>query len=180
MDEVDSARLKPGQPADAATIIATEDQIVDQVKHHGYALAKIVRREVLIDHATREAHVTYYLQTGPTAKMGPVHFGGTKDVDIVYLQKRVPFKEGEPYSPDEVTKLHDRLTGLGVFSVVRLKPATALDDKGELPIDVELQDRLPHTIGFGINYQTILGGGITAWVEQGRAISPPDGYVADH
>jgi translocation and assembly module TamA len=155
--------LKPGQPADASTIINTENQILDQVRSHGYALAKVERRDVVIDHATREARVTYHLQTGPVATMGPVQFSGTNKVDTTYLQKRVPFKEGEPYTPDKVTALRDKLTALGVFSAVRIKPATSLDAKGELPIDVGLEDRPSHAIGFGASYETILGFGVNAY-----------------
>jgi translocation and assembly module TamA len=150
------------QPADAAVILATENQIVEQVREHGYALAKVVRREVVIDHATRLAHIAYHLETGPTATMGPVSFSGTDKVDTVYLQRRVPFKEGEPYKPDKVEGLRDRLTSLGVFSAVRIKPADQLTPQGELPIAVELKDRLPRTIGFGVSYETILGVGLNA------------------
>jgi translocation and assembly module TamA len=150
------------QPADAAVILATENQILDQVREHGYALARSVRREVVIDHATREAHITYRLETGPTATMGPVRFSGTDKVDTVYLQKRVPFKEGEPYTPDKVTDLRDRLTGLGVFSAVRIRPAQELNAQGEMPLDVEVKDRLPRTLGFGVSYETILGAGVNA------------------
>jgi translocation and assembly module TamA len=159
--------LLPGQPADAAAIIGTENQILSQVREHGYALARMERREVVIDHATREAHITYYLAVGPTATMGPVRFSGTDKIDVVYLQKRVPFKQGEPYAPDKVNALRDRLTSLGVFSSVRIKPADKLTANGELPIDVELQDRLPRTIGFGISYETILGAGVNAsWLHR--------------
>jgi len=149
--------LIPGEPADSARILATEDEILNTVRGKGYALASVAKREVLIDHATREAHVTFVIQPGPVATMGPVAFSGTDKVDTVYLQRRVPFKEGDPYEPAKVDALRDRLTSLGTFSVVRLKPATALNDKGELPIDVELQDRPPRTIGFGLTYETILG-----------------------
>jgi len=154
--------LLPGQPADAAVILATESQILDQVRQHGYALATIPRREVVIDHATREAHITFHLQPGPTARMGAVHFSGTEKVDTTYLQRRVPFKEGDPYKPDKVTELRDRLIGLGVFSAVRIKPASELNTQGELPFDVEVKDRLPRTIGFGVSYETILGAGVNA------------------
>lgn len=159
--------LQTGQPADAATIISAENQILDQVRRHGYALAEVARREVVIDHATRDAYVAYYLQPGPAAKMGPVHFSGTKTVNTVYLQKRVPFKAGEPYAPDKVSALRDRLNALGVFNAIRIKPATALDAKGELPIDVDLQDRLPRTISFGVSYETILGFGANmSWLHR--------------
>ena len=163
----DKLALKPGQPADAATIINTENQILDRVRSRGYALAKVSRREVVINHATREAYVTYHLQTGPEATMGPVHFSGTQKIDTTYLQKRVPFKQGEPYAPDKVTALRDKLNALGVFSAIRIKPATSLDAKGELPIDVDLEDRPSHSIGFGAAYETILGFSANAyWLDR--------------
>ena len=159
--------LLPGEPADAATIIGAEGQILDQIRSHGYALAKVVRREVVIDHAARNALVTFYIEPGPTATMGQVRFSGTEKIDTVYLQKRVPFKEGEPYKPEKVNELRDRLTGLGVFSAVRIKPAQTLASDGQLPIDVELEDRLQHTIGFGATYETILGAGLNAsWMHR--------------
>ena len=154
--------LLTGQPADAATILLTENQILDQVREHGYALAKVVRREVVIDHATRLAHIDYHLEPGPSATMGPVTFSGTDKVDTVYLQKRVPFKEGEPYKPEKVTGLRDRLTALGTFSAVRIKPREQLTAQGELPFDVEVKDRLPRTIGFGVSYETIVGAAVNA------------------
>jgi translocation and assembly module TamA len=149
--------LAPGKPADATLILTTEDEILGQVKNRGYALAAIARREVLIDHATHEAKVTFVVAPGPETRMGQVSFSGTEKVDTTYLQRRVPYEEGDPYSPAKVNALRDRLTALGVFNSVRVKPATALNDKGELPIDVELTDRVPRTIGFGLSYETIRG-----------------------
>jgi translocation and assembly module TamA len=159
--------LLPGQPADAQAILATEKEILDQVRSHGYALAAIAHRTILVDHATREAHVTFDVQPGPPARMGPVHFSGTKKIDLDYLQRRVPFAAGEPYKPAKVDAMRDRLTSLGVFSAVRITPATALDDKGELPFDVVLEDRPPHTVGFGLSYETQLGFGANAyWIHR--------------
>jgi translocation and assembly module TamA len=149
--------LEPGKPADAALILATEDQILGQIRDRGYALAEVTRREVLIDHATREARVTYVIDSGPIARMGPVRFSGTEKVNTTYLQKRVPFEEGDVYAPAKVNGLRDRLTSLGVFNSVRIKPAKTLNERGELPIEVEVIDRPPRTIGFGASYETQLG-----------------------
>ncbi len=149
--------LGPGKPADATLILGTEDEILGQVKDRGYALAAVARREVLIDHATQEAKVTFVVAPGPLTRMGQVRFSGTEKVDTTYLQRRVPYEEGDPYTPAKVNALRDRLTALGVFNSVRIKPATALTDKGELPIDVEVTDRVPRTFGFGASYETIRG-----------------------
>src|SRR3954469_14232578 len=62
--------LGPGKPADSVAILATEDQILGQVRDRGYALAAVQRREVLIDHATRKADVTFVVEQGPPSRMG--------------------------------------------------------------------------------------------------------------
>jgi translocation and assembly module TamA len=149
--------IGPGKPADAALILATQDQILGQIRDRGFALAAVTHREVLIDHATREAHVTFTLDAGPPTRMGRVHFSGTEKVDTTFLQKRVPFEQGDPYSPAKVNAMRDRLTSLGTFNSVRIKPGTALDERGELPFEVELTDRAPRTIGFGASYETQRG-----------------------
>lgn len=155
--------LGPGKPADSAAILAVQAAVLDQLRAKTYALAALNRRDVVVDHATQEVHVTYFFDEGPPARMGPVSFAGTEHVKIPFLQRRVPFAEGEPYDPAKVQDLRDSLTGLGVFSAVRLKPATQLNERGELPIDVELLDRPPRTIGFGAAYETQLGGSVNAF-----------------
>jgi translocation and assembly module TamA len=155
---IDRAKLglAPGDPADASAILEAQDKLITELRKEGYALASI-KRDVVVNHATREATVTFVAETGPLARMGPVRFSGTDKVDTVWLQRRVPFKEGEPYDPTKVDALRGKLTSLGVFNAVRIKPATALDANGELPIDVELTDRPSRSIGFGISYETQLG-----------------------
>ena len=156
--DVDRSRigLAVGDPADAAAIIAAQDKVVGELRKQGYALAS-AKREVVVDHATRQAEVTYIVAAGPPAKMGPVSFSGTNKINTTFLQRRVPFSEGEPYDPAKIDLLRGRLTSLGVFNAVRIKPATALDANGELPIDVDLTDRLPRSFGFGVSYETQLG-----------------------
>jgi translocation and assembly module TamA len=158
--------LAAGDPAQAAAILQAQDRMLDQFRKQGYALAA-VRREVVVDHATREAEVTFTVQTGPVAKMGPVRFSGSEKVDMMYLQRRVPFKQGDPYDPAKVEELRGKLNSLGVFNAIRIKPATALDANGELPFDVELTDRLQRSFGFGISYETQLGFAVSGfWVHR--------------
>jgi translocation and assembly module TamA len=158
--------LAVGDPASAAAILSAEDRALAEFRKQGYALA-VVKREVVVDHATREAEVTYTVDTGPIARMGPVRFSGTEKVDTTYLQRRVPFKQGELYDPTKVDTLRGKLTSLGVFNAVRIRPAKALDANGELPIDVELTDRPPRSIGFGIAYETQLGFALSGfWVHR--------------
>jgi translocation and assembly module TamA len=149
--------LAPGKRADTKAILAVGEQVLAQTRQGGYALADIAERNVVVDHATTLVNVTFMLATGPVARMGPVRFTGTQTVDTTFLQGRVPFTPGEPYHPDKVQKLTDRLTSLGVFNQVRVASAKKLDESGQLPFEVELRDRPPRTIGFGAAYETERG-----------------------
>lgn len=169
LPDIDRAKLgiAPGDPADAGAIISAQDKILTELRQEGYALAAVKDREVVVDHATREADVTFIVESGPSARMGPVRFSGTEKIDTVWLQRRVPFKEGEPYSPAKVDELRGKLTSLGVFNAVRIKPATGLDANGELPFDVDLVDRPQRSIGFGASYETQLGFAVDGfWVHR--------------
>ena len=156
-------RLAPGDPAEAVQILGAEDDMLAQLRKRGHALAAAGQREVVVDHATRKVDVTYVFEPGPKARMGPVTFNGSESMDMVFLQRRVPFKQGEPYDPDKLKKLRDRVGALGVFSGVRVKAAPELTPDGELPIAVDLKDRPPRTIGFGAAYETSRGFAVNAY-----------------
>ena len=158
--------LVKGDPADAAAIIAAQDMVLGQFRKEGYALAS-VKREVVVDHATHGADITFTVTTGPIARMGPVSISGTEKVDTAFLQRRVPFKEGEIYDPDKVEALRGKLTSLGVFNTVSITPAKQLNANGELPLEVRVTDRPPRSIGFGVAYETQLGFAVNGfWVHR--------------
>ena len=148
--------LAPGDPADATAVLSAQEKLLGELRKDGYALAT-VGREAVVNHATQEMTVAFTVETGPPARMGPVRFSGTEKVDTVWLQRRVPFKPGEPYDPAKVDALRSKLTSLGVFNSVRIVQPKQLDANGELPLDVQLTDRLQRSIGFGIAYETQLG-----------------------
>ena len=148
--------LSAGDPADAAAVLAAQEKLLGELRRQGYALAR-VGRDAVVNHATQEMTVAFTVESGPPARMGPVRFSGTEKIDTVWLQRRVPFKEGEPYDPAKVEALRSRLNALGVFNSISITTPKALDDSGELPIDVALTDRLQRSIGFGVAYETQLG-----------------------
>ena len=100
LPDVDRSKigLAPGDPADAAAILSAEDRVLLELRKQGYALAT-VKREVVVDHATREAEVTYTAEPGPTAKMGKVRFSGTEKVDTAYCSAACPSPKASPTIP---------------------------------------------------------------------------------
>jgi translocation and assembly module TamA len=159
----DKFPLAVGQPAEAAKILATDEEILNQLQREGRALARIVKRDVVIDHDAQAAYITWQVDPGPVATMGPVSFSGLQRTERDFLARRVPFQPGEPFHPDKLTELRRRMNELGIFSSIRIVRADALDPQGQLPIEVEVTERLPRTIGFSVSYATSEGGGVRAY-----------------
>ena len=148
--------LAVGDPADAGAVLTAQENLLTELRRQGYALAR-VGRDAVVNHVTREMSVTFTAEPGPLSRMGPVRFSGTEKVDTVWLQRRVPFEVGEVYTPGKVEALRGKLTSLGVFNSVRITQPKSLDANGQLPLDVQLTDRLQRSVGFGIAYETQLG-----------------------
>jgi len=159
----DKFPLAVGQPAAAAKILATDEELLSQLQRQGYALARIVKRDVIVDHDTQTARITWQVEPGPMVSMGPVTFRGLQRTDAAFLERRVPFRPGEPYHPDRIDDLRARMTELGIFGSINIVRGKELDAQGQLPVDVEVVERLPRTIGFSVSYATSEGAGLRAY-----------------
>ncbi len=159
----DLLQAKPDTSADAAKIIATDEQIVRQLREHGFPYGKIDARDVIVDHADKSMTVTWKVTAGPLAKFGDVSFTGLERTRPEFLAKRVPFAPGEQYTPAHVDALRDEMLGLGIFSTVKVSQPPQLDAQGQLPLTVEVVERAPRTIGFGASYATSEGFGAHAY-----------------
>jgi len=159
----DKFLLAVGQPAAAAKILATDEELLTQLQRQGYALARIVNRDVIVNHDTQTARITWRVDPGPPVTMGTVAFRGLHRMEAAFLERRVPFRPGEPYHPDRIDDLRARMTELGVFGSINIIRGKELDAQGQLPVDVEVVERLPRTIGFSVSYATSEGAGLRAY-----------------
>ncbi|MDY0884190.1 autotransporter assembly complex family protein [Dongia soli] len=160
-------RLKPalnaGSPARAADILAQRDRLLNAVLRQGFPFAKVELQPAVVDHARHTVSVTYMIDPGPAATMGPVTVKGLKHVNPSFIQRHVNFSPGERYSPDRLNELREELRTMDLFSAVKLTPADKLNDKGELPIEVEVTERDRRFVGFGANYSTNDGAGASVF-----------------
>ena len=115
-------------------------------------------REVLIDHATREAQVTYTVEHGAAGPHGAGallgHREGRHDLPAAPRAVRAgrPVHAGQGQRAARPPHLARRVQ----LGARQGRPRRSIAN-GELPIDVELTDRPPRTIGFGASYETRLG-----------------------
>ena len=156
--------LEPGQPAIAAQILAAQTHLLDALRADSYPLAQVPMPIAILHPEQNLLDITFQPQTGPKADIGPITLTGLKDMNASFVRQRLLIHQGEPFSPQAVEKARSDLSSIGVFSVVRAEPASALDPQGQLPINFDLTERPLHAVELGLGYSTDLGVNFTtAW-----------------
>jgi len=155
--------MRPGRVARSANILGAEQQLVNAWRDKGYPLARISRRDVVADHATRKLDVELVVDPGPRATFGQVTIEGSEGVDTEFIRRLVQIEPGEIYSPQAVIRARDRLRALNTFNQVRMIEAEQLTPEGQLPLTIQLEDRKPRYVGASASYSTIDGGEVAAY-----------------
>jgi translocation and assembly module TamA len=156
--------LKPGQPAMAAEVLAAQARLRDALLADGYPLAEVPTPVATLHPGQNLLDVDFRPVAGPKANIGPITLSGLKDMHESFVRKRLVIHQGEPFSPQAIEKARLDLASIGVFSLVRAVPASALDSAGQLPITFDLTERPLHAVDVGVAYSTDLGVNLTtAW-----------------
>jgi len=166
----DAADLSPvsfglvrGGDAGSDSILKAETLIVRALKEEGRPLARVTGREIVADHQTSTLDVTLTVEAGPIAGYGETTVEGTEAVDRDFTGYMAGLERGETYSPEEVEDARERLLNLGVFNSVGVTEADALDENGQIPINVEVSERKRRYFGIGGTYSNTEGLGIEGY-----------------
>lgn len=156
--------LEPGQPAMAANVLAAQARLSDAIRADGYPLAKVPVPVATLHPDQNRLDVDFQPEAGPKADIGPISVSGLKNMNESFVRQRLLLHQGEPFSPQVIEAARQDLSTIGVFSVVRAEPASALDPNGQLPIAFDLTERPLHAVDVGAAYSTDLGVNLTtAW-----------------
>jgi translocation and assembly module TamA len=156
-------KLKKGAPARAADIIGARRDLLDQVMQAGHPFATVELKPAVVDHAAHTLDVTFMIDAGPVATLGPVTVKGLDWTDRDFIGKRATFPPNTKYSPGALDGLRSDLQSLDIFSSVKVTPDTKLNAQGQLPVTVEVKEKDRHFVGAGVNYSTNDGAGGTIY-----------------
>lgn len=122
----------------------------------GYLDANFDTTLVVVDRDAHTANVVLRFHTGSRYKFGPVRF--EQDfLDEGLLRKRIPFKEGQPYTHRKLLELQTALAEDPYFARVEVLPQRNEAKDLEVPIRVLLEPRKLWTYEVGVGYGTDTG-----------------------
>src|SRR5215469_7081079 len=157
--------LIPGDPARTAPVVATETALLAALGSSGHPFAKVEDRHVEIDKATETMEVTYTLDPGPVMRFGPVAIEGLERLNPAYVEGRLRWQHDEIYDASKVAETRRALIETGLFSTVEITPTADPEYPGEVQMTIDATERVHHTIGAGLAYNTSQGFGARAFWE---------------
>jgi len=156
--------LHPGDPADAARVLAACGSVLTALREQGYALATVAAPDAVLVPSAQGLDVTVRVSIGPRVDLGPIAITGLHRVQEAYVRRRLLIRPGQLYRPSAIDAARQDLAATGVFSGVVIRIAPALDAQGMLPVTVDVAERARHAVSFNVAYSTDLGGSAgTTW-----------------
>ncbi|MHA6326874.1 autotransporter assembly complex protein TamA [Roseivivax sp. CAU 1753] len=153
----------PGQPAETAVIRTAISDTIEGWRQEGYAKVATSSEEAIAFHDVAELSVRIGIDQGPRVRFGDMIITSESAVRQSALRRIAGFPKGERYDPDDVQTVSGRLRATGAFSAVTLTQAETVEPDGTMDMFLEVSDRKPRRIGFGAEYSTLEGIGLTAF-----------------
>ncbi len=132
------------------------DGLLRLAVERGYIDAVLSKHEVRVDLRSYTAEVELQLDTGKRYYFGEVQFSQSR-MNLSLLNRYVKFNQGEPYNPVELLKLQTALSNSGYFQRVEVRPRQEKITDAIIPIEVDVESRLPRQWRFGLGYATDTG-----------------------
>jgi translocation and assembly module TamA len=158
---LEDLKIEIGAPALPETILNAEDILLDKLNLQGYAFASIKKRDVFADQQAKNVIVWLVVETGPLTYFGPISIKGLERVNEKFFYKKLRWCEGGLYHPKQLEKTQEALELSGLFRSVNITHAEEPVEGNLLPLEISVLEAKQRSIGFGLNYTTSLGPGIT-------------------
>lgn len=156
---------KQGDVLDQAAYTRSKQAILSALQADGYLDAAASEHRIAVNTATHSAAITLVWQPGPRYRLGMVRFQGSQFVPG-FLQRYVPWRNGEYFSQDRLLELQQRLAGSDYFAMVEVNPEPQQAKDLVVPVDVQLAPAKRTVYTAGLLYGTDTGAGIEAGVRR--------------
>jgi len=147
-----------GQPLDQGAYEKSKAAVQAALFGSGYLEAELVEKRVDVTRSANTADVHLSWKVGPRFRLGETEFEGGQFPDT-FMQRYVPWKEGDFYTQDKVLELQQRLIDADYFAIAQVQPDIEKAHDGIVPIKVIL----------GPAKRTIYTGGLFIGTDTGTA-----------
>ena len=154
-----------GMPLDHAAYEKSKATVQAALFGSGYLDAELVTHQVEVTRATATADIHLAWKAGPRYRLGATTFEGAQFPDA-FLQRYVPWNEGDFYTQGQVLSLQQRLIDADYFAIVQVEPDVEHAAEGTVPIKVVLAPAKRTIYTGGVFVGTDTGPGVRGGIER--------------
>lgn len=160
---VDGFVPRSGDRLDHATYEDSKQRIDTTLRAMGFLDEKLTEHRVAVTRGQNSARIDLAWDAGVRHRIGSVHFSAAQFPDE-FLQRFVPWQEGEFYSSERLRELQRDLVDTEYFASVSVTPDLQNVQDAAVPLDVLLMPakRMQYTAGAHFNTDFGLGGHLGA------------------
>ncbi len=161
--QVNLSKLKTHIGDGIDTVMIHEDaiRILNHINKNTCLLSLDVSPLLKLYSGRHEAKLEFTVTHGPVANFGNTEINGNKKVYDPAIKRSITWKQGECFDKKKIEQTQNNLIQNGLFASVKVSPENNVNNKGEVPIDVVVKERVPRTIKAGASYSTDVGAGVT-------------------
>ena len=154
-------RFKPavGETLDHSVYENSKDVVSSTLANEGYLKAQETVHRVEVTRGANSAEIKLAWDSGPRFRFGDVRFTGSQ-FNPGFLDRFVPWKKGDYYSPDKLLELQQRLVDADYFAIVTALPNLAAAKGDTVPVDVTVTPAKRSVYTAGVYYSTDTGPGV--------------------
>jgi len=152
-----------GDVARADTIRQAAIAAVEAWRNEGHAKAAPSGQSITAHHDSGRLDAAVTIDPGPRLTFGALVVTGNEDVRAERIAAIAGLPTGAVFSPRDVERAATRLRRTGVFSSVALNEADQIGNDDTLGIIAQVSEDKPRRLGFGVEYSTVDGLGLTGF-----------------
>src|SRR6266404_6061287 len=144
----DALPIHPGDGFDEDVYEKAKDVLLEQLREHGFARAR-VRGRVEVAPAEGSAQIVFEVEPGERFKFGDVTVSGNRRVASEEIAFATGIRRGDRFTPKAIALAQQRVYNLGAFSGVRVS-LEALTDPPFAGVRVNVREAPIHTVRLGL------------------------------
>ncbi|PYQ36063.1 MAG: hypothetical protein DMF55_05845 [Acidobacteria bacterium] len=144
--------VDPGKPFNPNLVRQDSFALQNRYRDRGWREASVKDNWTLSADGT-SADVVYDVEEGMRSFFGKTIVRGNTRTGTDRITRHVTWKEGDPYSEQEVLTTQRNLTRTGVFRRVELRPQPADPANQTRPVEIAVQEGRPLALLYGLGYQ---------------------------
>lgn len=150
---LDRSSVDAGKVRDRGTVAALRQRILDLLRDHGYAYAKVNATEK--DVGQNRMALTFTATPGPPATFGAIAVVGAHTLEDRIIRRQLIVHPGQPYTQRQITQSQRWLATLEIlrFANVDAKPPEE-GQPTEIPVTVTVAEDKTHRLELGVGYGT--------------------------